>query len=281
MTVVPCPSSGPISIANIKAAFPTTNSNNLADYRGKQWFKSDNSRGFFPSGANAYISMSMFYDTREITPVIAGSQTYTSGSSITLPALFNTLTVTVYGASGGGGGGSYLEGIVIYDGSAGSAGGGTSFGNISDVYYLTANGGGGGSGAGGSSTNYLFGVAVSGTNGTGANGVDGSITDSAGIRSGGSAGLGAADNQSHRVDTSPNTFTDYFAANGGRGGNGGKNTKTSLNISTMGWDVIKNYYGISVPISLGAAGSRGSGGKGLIGLFGGNGSAGYIVISWT
>jgi len=49
----------------------------------------------------------------------------------------------------------------------------------------------------------------------------------------------------------------------------------------MGWDVIKNYYGISVPISLGAAGSRGSGGKGLIGLFGGNGSAGYIVISWT
>jgi hypothetical protein len=235
--------------------------------------------------------MSMFYDTREVSPVVSGTQTYTSGTSITLPAMFNTLSVTVYGASGGGGGGSWLAGTTIYVGTAGTAGGSTSFGgSSSNPYYVAVGGGGGGGGAGATYASYLYGYSAGSGNGTGSTGSDVTTLspDASGIRAGGSGGSGAADNQNHQVVTSRDDYgnktswTDYAAANGGRGGNGGKNYIVAFNVNGPGgFDYIKNYYGASIACSLGGAGSGGAGGAGKPALNGSNGTAGYIVISWT
>lgn len=290
MAVVPVPTTGAISINDIKAAFPTINSNNLNSYKGKLWYKSDNSRGYFPSGDNAYISMSMFRDTREVSPVVAGSATYTSGTSITLPAMFNTLTVTVYGASGGGGGGSYLAGTTTYSGSSGGSGGNTSFGNSSDAHYKSASGGGGGGGGGSTYKSYLYGYLTADVSGAGSAGANGTPTnpDATGIATGGGGGSGSGDNQSHTIVTSKDQYgnrtswTDYYASSGGSGGNGAKDYILAFDVNgSGGYDYIKNFYGASIPCSIGGAGSGGAGGQGLAGLRGGNGSGGKIVISWT
>lgn len=140
------PASGPISINDLKTAFPAINSNNLAAYRGTKWYRSNNSRGFF---GNPTISMSESYDTRPTSPVVAGSATYYGSTNFTIP-LFNTLSITCKGGDGGQAGsyGVYYNGGP-YNGtptpsSGGGAGGTSYFGG-----YLSAGGGGGGGGNGG------------------------------------------------------------------------------------------------------------------------------------
>jgi hypothetical protein len=139
------PASGPISISDLKAAFPAINSNSLSAYRGTKWYRSNNSRGNF---GNPTISMSESYDTRPNSPVVAGSATYYGSTSFTIP-LFNTLSITCKGGDGGqaGGYGYYVKdgNITGVVGSSGGGAGGTSyFGG-----YLSAGGGAGGGGNGG------------------------------------------------------------------------------------------------------------------------------------
>lgn len=137
------PASGPISISDLKAAFPAINSNSLADYRGTKWYRSNNSRGFF---GNPTISMSESYDTRPTNPVTPGSATFYSSTSYVIP-LFNTLSITCKGGNGGGAG---VYGVDGCNGStptssgSGGAGGTSYFSN-----YLSAGGGAGGTGNGG------------------------------------------------------------------------------------------------------------------------------------
>jgi len=136
------PASGPISITDLKAAFPGVNSNSLSAYRGVKWYKSNNYRGFF---GNPTISMSESFDTRPNSPVVPGSFTIYGSQGWTIP-LFNKLSVTIKGGNGGQAG---QYGFYVKDGSVtgrtvsgnGGGGGASYFGG-----YLGASGGGGGSG---------------------------------------------------------------------------------------------------------------------------------------
>lgn len=136
------PASGPISISDLKAAFPAINSNSLSAYRGTKWYRANNSRGIF---GNPTISISESYDTRPNSPVVAGSATYYSTTGFTIP-LFNTLSITCKGGDGGQAGGWGANGCAGGNTSSGGGGaGGTSyFGG-----YLSASGGAGGTGNGG------------------------------------------------------------------------------------------------------------------------------------
>lgn len=255
----------PLSMQDINGASGFSGrGNNLNAYRGTLFYRPDNSTGYFPASPNA-IAFTDFYSTQATSPVVADNATYTSGSSITLPALFNKLYVTVYGGSGGGGGGCEFKNTTSHDdGSSGGAGGQTIFG-VGQSFALTANGGGGGGGGG-----------VNNAGNTGSNAA--TYPDDTGVRTGGSGGTGYG-------SQSVSYFPYYFAgSNGGRGGKGGKNYGLIFDIDVMGWNSIKNYYGASIPIQIGAGGSGGQGG--IIANFGiaGNGSPGndgYIYISWT
>lgn len=182
------PASGPISISDLKAAFPAINSNNLADYRGTKWYRSNNSRGFF---GNPTISMSESYDTRPTNPVTPGSATYYGTTSFTIP-LFNTLSITCKGGDGGQAGGYGVNGCKGGNTPSGDGGaGGTSyFGS-----YLSAGGGVGGSG-----------------NGVG--GATGSTTSTA---------LYITDSNQSLVSIQGTTIT-IGVGGGGAGGSGGANT---------------------------------------------------------
>jgi hypothetical protein len=254
----------PLSMADINGSSGFSGrGNNLNAYRGTLFYRPDNSTGYFPAGAIAFTD---FYSTQAGSPVVAdNSGKITSGSSITLPTLFNKLYVTVYGGGGGGGGGCEYKDIYTHtDGSGGATGGTTIFG-VGQSYALSAPGGGGGGGGG-----------VNSTGGTGANGS--TYPDNTGIVSGGGGGQGYG-------SQSVSYFPYYFAgSNGGSGGAGGKNYGLILDIDVMGWSSIKNYYGASIPIQIGSGGAGGQGGiipnYGIAGN-GGTGASGYIYISWT
>lgn len=137
------PASGPISISDLKAAFPAINSNSLSAYRGTKWYRSNNSRGNF---GNPTISMSESYDTRPTNPVTPGSATYYGTTNFTIP-LFNTLSITCKGGNGGGAGVYGVDGCngnTPTSSGSGGAGGTSYFGG-----YLSASGGAGGTGNGG------------------------------------------------------------------------------------------------------------------------------------
>lgn len=136
------PASGPISINNLKSAFPGINSNSLSAYRGVKWYRSNNSRGFF---GNPTISMSEAFDTRPNSPVVPGGFTIYGTQGWTIP-LFNKLSVTIKGGDGGQAGqyGSYVKDGSITGRTVsgnGGAGGSSFFGG-----YLGASGGAGGVG---------------------------------------------------------------------------------------------------------------------------------------
>lgn len=255
--------------------------NDLNAYRGTLFYRPDNSTGFFPAGA---ISFTDFYLTQGTSPVVPGNATYTSGSAITLPALFNTLTVTCYGGGGGGGGGSWLAGTnVANGGGGGGAGGTTSFG--SGGYFVSAPGGGGGGGANYSYANQVFNASIGWYNvatvdGTGSAGSAGSGADG-NSPAGGGGGGGAADSSSHIFVTSGTTRTIYAAANGGGGGAGGRSSVIVFDIASQGYAYVSQFYNASIPVSFGSGGSGGRGGAGLAGLFGGGGAGGKIILSWT
>ena len=149
------PASGSVSISDIRSAFPNINSNKLGDYKGVKWYKSDNSRGYFASGSNAYISMSAFRDTRYNSPVNPGGFTITSSQSWQIP-LFNKLYVTLKAGDGGKSGDYGINGCYgnqLTPSSSGGSGTASSFGG-----YSSASGGAGGSGNG------VFGAAGSTVN---------------------------------------------------------------------------------------------------------------------
>ena len=157
------PSSGAISIAQIKAAFPNINSNSLGDYRGVKWFRSDNSRGYFPSGGNAYVSMSAFYGTSGVSPAVPGGFTIGASQSWTIP-MFNRLTITLKGGDGGKSGDYGIDGCnnnATTLSLAGGSGNPSIFSKTSGPTYTSASGGTGGSGNGvfgspGSTTTYVW-----------------------------------------------------------------------------------------------------------------------------
>lgn len=248
--------------------------NNLNAYRGTLFYRPDNSTGYFSSGA---INISDFYSTQATSPVVPGSIDYTSGSSITLPPMFNKLYVTCYGASGGGGGGGIIKDSGYYaGGTSGSAGGTTSM-TVNGV-TVSANGGGGGGGGG-----------INWENATGSTGTGGTIQsglDSSGIRAGG--GGGAVSGYSGYYDVTIYGYTfRYYAWPGGPGGTGGKSRALVLDIDVLGFNTIKNFYNATVGMTLGAGGSGGTGASFYSGSTlrksdnGGVGTTGYINISWT
>lgn len=72
---IPVPLTGPININNIKAAFPSTNSNNYKDYENKPWYKpSDGTSGVFP--ANGPIDDYDFRGKMEGFVIHISSDTY-------------------------------------------------------------------------------------------------------------------------------------------------------------------------------------------------------------
>ena len=270
--------SPPLSIADINGSSGFSGrGNNLNAYRGTLFYRPDNSTGYFSSGT---INISDFYSTQASSPVVAGSATYTSGSTIPLPALFNTLTVTCYGGSGGGGGGSWLAGITITNGGGSGGSGGTTTFAPGQSYTVSAAGGSGGTGAGYSYTNYLDNYPIGSGDGAGTAGSDAAGADS-GSPTVGSGGSGAADSASHTYTTSGRTYTVYAAANGGNGGKGGKSSILVFNIATQGWAYVSQFYNAQIPVTFGTGGSAGSGGGGYSGLSGGGGTGGKIILSWT
>lgn len=263
----------PLSMADINGSSGFSGrGNNLNAYRGTLFYRPDNSTGYFSSGA---INISDFYSTQGTSPVVPGnSGNITSGSTYTLPVLFNKLYVTCYGGGGGGGGGSYQSsGGAGYNGGAGSTGETTLF-MPSTGFQVSGPGGNGGGGAGISSANYLYGVYVSGTDGTGSAGAAGSGGG------GGAGGGGGGGSGGRRVVTSVNSYTDYAGATGGAGGAGGNSGEILImDIDSMGWNAIRAYYGASIAISIGGGGG-GGGGAGVAGN-GNTGSSGRIYIRWT
>lgn len=257
----PVPASGAISISALKAAFPNINSNRLSDYEGVKWYKSNNSRGYFPSGANAYISMSAFYDTRHVSPVVPGSQSFPSSTTFQLP-LFNILTFTVWGGGGGGGGGAAMNSTwgKGADGNSGSAGTASTI-QLNNTTIVTAAGGGGGGGGIRNSSNDF-----SGTNGAGGDGVYGMY---------GAGGSGYNDGTTG-------------ARSGGRGGLGGKTVLVwNANIN----ESLLSNQNQNIDITIGSRGNLGTGATISIiigwveytqsGSSGANGQPGYATISWT
>ncbi len=254
--------------------------NNLNAYRGTLFYRPDNSTGYFSSGV---INISDFYSTQATSPVVPGSIDYTSGSSITLPPMFNKLYVTCYGASGGGGGGGIIKDSSYYAGGTNGSAGGTTSMTVNGV-TVSANGGGGGGGGG---INWENATGSAGANGTIQSGLDGT-----GIRAGGGGGAVSAYSGYYTV-TLPNPFGGapltfyYYAWAGGPGGSGGKSRALVLDIDAIGYNAIKAFYGATVGMTLGAGGGGGTGASFYSGSTlrksdnGGVGTTGYINISWT
>mgnify|MGYP000152016716 CR=1 FL=1 len=248
----------PLSMSDINgSAGFNGRGNDLNAYRGSLFYRPDNSTGYFPAGV---ISFTDFYATQGSSPVVPGSATYSSGSSIVLPAMFNQLYVTCYGGGGGGGGGTCSAYGVGTIGASGANGGSTFF--MSGTGFQVSAAGGGGGGGGGQTVTNVFGAVVQ--NGTGSAGA----TGSGGGGGAGGAGGGGAGGPFNNGQPSP--YTLYMVgANGGNGGQGGTSGEVLvMNRDVMGFNAIKAYYGATVGISIGASGGGGAG-------------AGWIVLRWT
>lgn len=152
------PSSGSLSVSQINGEYGL--GNNLGAYRGVKWYKDNNARGYFPSGANAYIGVNSFYATRPTNPVSPGSA-YLGTGYWTVP-LFNTLYLQIKGGDGGQAGsyGVYVGGPN--NGQQIGSQGGTAGGDSYIGSLISASGGGGGGGNGGAggtgatSSNYRY-----------------------------------------------------------------------------------------------------------------------------
>lgn len=257
----------PLSIADIQAEF--SRGNNLNAYRGTAYYNADNSVSYFPAGI---IRISDFYGTAKNSPVVPGNKTASSGSTVVLPAMFNKLYITCYGAGGGGGQGAGCVGYgSTYGGNGGGNGGGTSF-MSGTAFAVSAQGGGGGGGGGQTTTNALGGVVTNGTGGTGSTGSGGG---------GGAGGSGGGGYGSYNNGLAF-PYTLYTSgASGGSGGAGGNSGEILvMDIDVMGWNTIKAYYGATVAISLGGGGAGGGGAYGA-GTGGGRGADGSVYLRWT
>lgn len=259
----------PIDMAEINAEFGY--GNNLGSYRGQIYYNPDNSTGTFP---NSNLSFSFFRGKAKNSPVIPGNTgNIYSGSSVTLPTMFNKLYVTCYAGGGGGGqGGNCTKYGTVYNGNSGYPGNPTYFMPNTSYYVGASLGGGGG---GGSSVVFnAFGQVAAG--GNGANGAAGSGGNGGAGGSGGNGSGGPFSNG----QTGIYVLNQYGSA-GGNGGVGGYSGEILImDRNVMGFSAIQAFYGATVPIVIGAGGAGGSGGYNA-GYPGNNGSGGWIYIRWT
>jgi hypothetical protein len=242
---VTLPSSGPISLAQLRDEFGGTNPVSLGQYyRGGSLVPNSTLNASVPtSGA---ISLSQFYGTSRVAP---GSANYTTAGaySFVVP-LYNVLIVDVKGASGGSGGGRPIANYAPWAASEGTAGGASSFGAATTV---SATGGAGGGAAHvpiPPPQNYgAYGQSADGV------GQNGDIN---------TTGAGAP---------KPNTVGEPY---GGYAGSGGRAQKTY----TAGAAGAPTP-GTTITIMVGGKGIGGAGTLG--GSAGPDGSAGSVVISWS
>lgn len=257
----------PLSIADIQAEF--SRGNNLNAYRGTSYFNPDNSTSYFPAGI---IRISDFYGTAKNSPVVPGNITVTSGTNLVLPTMFNQLYITCYGAGGGGGQGGKCTSYGGTTAGASGNGGGSTYFMSGTSFAVSAQGGGGGGGGNGIVYNALGGVAAGG------NGSPGSTGSGGGGGGGGGAGSGTGGPYNNGASY-PYTLTEYGSSggNGGQGGNSGE--ILVMDINTMGWASIRNYYNATVSISIGSGG--GTNFNYGAGYGGNNGGGGWIYLRWT
>lgn len=182
----------------------------------------------------------------------AGSQTFNSSGTFTVPA-FTSLTVYVYGAGGGGGGGGGTSFRGGSSGGPGGVGGYSAFNNV--VGY------GGGGGDGGPVVEWGIGVA-------GNPGADGSASEGDGNYTGGGASGGAG---AGIADVWCDDQNCYQTAPGAPGGKGGLAVKT-YNSGELGVS-----SGVSVIVGVG--GTPGS--QGAQGGQAESGAGGSVTITWT
>ena len=194
------------------------------------------------------------------------TETFTSGTSWTVPCGVTSVTVTIWGGGGGGGGSST-------NGSGGSGGGGGA--RVTNTFVVTP----------GTVINYTIGAggtAGSAAGGTGGSGGQTSVTSgvpamSAAGGTGGAGNAGAAGVAGANGTSSGGTLTNGTngiagGASGGNGGNGGGTTTTFGNGNT-------NAAG-----SPGTAPGGGGGGgerAGGTSFTGGAGGSGQISFSYT
>ena len=199
MTVaVPVPLTGLINIEEIKAAFPSTNSNSMHNYFGKTWYKPlDGSTGTFTttgplrdSDFRGKMEMPTIHITSDtynvdILNLVKNKINYTAGKSAAL--VFVDPGVKV-GSTSTGTPSMVISGFVTGDfigitnngsiigagGNGGNGGGGGGGGTAVKLGYPTlinnngtiaGGGGGGGAGAGGKTKGGVFGFGSQGYNG--------------------------------------------------------------------------------------------------------------------
>lgn len=140
--------SGPVRFADIAAAFGN-DVNQASELRNRRWYKSDYTRGNFPSSGN--LSLSQLRGTGGNVPRVDRNQYPANGifygsGPISIPK-FNTLTIRVFAGGGGGGGGNAAHVGGIFNGVPIVGGAGTAGGTVSVTIApgtIAATGGGGG-----------------------------------------------------------------------------------------------------------------------------------------
>jgi len=264
------PVSGPISFANIQAAFGF--GYNMADYQYSRWYQPASL--IYGNFSATQISFSDFYNKQANDPAGNGSQSYTAAgtNSFTVPLFRNTLTVDIWGAGGGGGG--YAKDYVY------GATGGTSSITFSNSLTASANGGTGGQDA----ATDRYGGLVYGDNGVGG-AASGNVLSTTG-NAGYSLGVGAGA-PSGGGDVAPG-FRQYPAPNGsapGGGGagfyydTGGKFPAVAGGAGSGGraqstWASAALPTSTTATVIVGGGGAPGNG-------YGGYGADGKITISWS
>ena len=206
-----CVNSGSIDINAINTVFGL--GDDINSYRGHTWYNANNASGTLPSGA---INYSDFYGKGPTSPVVAGSNNFTSPGTYapTIP-LYNSLVITVKGGGGTGGtGGYYVIGedkggpiYRYYNGSDGTDGADSTLSFAS----TTLTGTGGGKGTGGSWTGSIY---DPGKNGSSSSSPPSPISGTNGA-SGGGSGPGTA-------TTGGGGAGGSGSGDGGNGGNGGE-----------------------------------------------------------
>lgn len=195
----------------------------------------------------------------------AGSQTFTSSGTFTVPA-YGTLTVEVWGGGGGGGGVGYTSdyGIVV-----GGTGGSSSF------MSMTAHGGGGGYDSCYSSGDPYC-PAVGGTATGGDVNTDGGVNDTyvGGTSPNGGSGGPSVQYGNLICGSAANGFVPggggagCYAGGGGGGGGYAQKTYSSEQLTV----------GSGIAVVVGGGGAEGGG---VTGLHGGSGAPGQVTITWT
>jgi MSHA biogenesis protein MshQ len=283
------PSSGPLSLQDINAEFGR--GTNLNAYRGTSYYLPTSvTQYFFPSGT---ISISNFYGTQLSSPVTPGTATFATAGTFywTPPALYNTMTVEIWGG-GGSGGSSYSGGST---GGGGQGGYYTAWsipqGALSTSEQIVI-------GAGGAGGNYK------------ANPGSYSVFGQYAWSQGGYGGYGALYSQqpsSTYTPSSSRSFTLTSFETGGDGGLQGSQSSTYTGASTTyagaGGAAMMNdpanhggpyvTYGGTSTVGGGNGGGQwigqycnpgtqpGGGGAAYFGGSPASGAAGKIVITWT